>query len=131
MQGLSPRSLIADYKSGLRAHGVKAPKVPTPPVAEKDREFRKAPVERLMARLDLTRYNHPAQLTDMTGEIRRVKLMLSQHIGAPAIPVVSTSDVIEKGQMIAKPADGLSVAVHASIGGTVTEVTDQYVIIQA
>lgn len=130
MQGLSPRSLIADYKAGLRAHGVKPPKVPAVPVAEKDREFRKAPVERLMARLDLTKYNKPAPLTDMAGERKRVKLMLSQHIGAPAVLVVSQSDVVEKGQMIARPAEGLSVAVHASISGTVTEVTDQYVIIQ-
>ena len=131
MQGLSPRSLIADYKAGLRAHGVKPPKVPAPPAAEKDREFRKAPVERLMARLDLTKYNKPAPLTEMAGEIKRVKLMLSQHIGAPAVPVVSKSDVIEKGQMIARPAEGLSVAVHASVSGTVAEVTDQYVIIQS
>lgn len=136
MQGLSPRSLIADYKSGLRAHGVKPPKLKTPPEAmpleaAKDRAFRRAPMERLMARLDLTKYDKPAPLTKMSGEITRVKLMLGQHIGAPAVPVVSKSDRVEKGQMIAKPAEGLSVAIHASISGTVVEVTDQFVIIQS
>lgn len=131
MQGLSPRSLIADYKSGLRAHGVKPPKPKTPPAASKDRAFRRAPMERLMARLDLAKYDKPAPLTKMSGEITRVKLMLSQHIGAPAVPVVSKSDRVEKGQMIAKPAEGLSVAIHASISGTVVEVTDQFVIIQS
>lgn len=136
MQGLSPRSLIADYKSGLRAHGVKPPKPKTPPEAmpleaAKDRAFRRAPMERLMARLDLTKYDKPAPLTKMSGEITRVKLMLGQHIGAPAVPIVSKSDRVEKGQMIAKPAEGLSVAIHASISGTVVEVTDQFVIIQS
>ena len=33
--------------------------------------------------------------------------------------------------MIAKPADGLSVGIHASICGKVTEVTDRYIIIAA
>jgi len=56
--------------------------------------------------------------------------MCSQHIGAPAIPVVKEGDMVEQGQMAAKPADGLSVAVHASISGKVVEVTGKYVIIQ-
>ncbi len=129
MQGLSPRSLIADYKTGLRAHGVKPPKVEAAPVAE-ERQFRRAPMERLMARLDLAKYDKPAPITELSGEIRKVKLMCSQHIGAPAIPVVKEGDMVEQGQMAAKPADGLSVAVHASISGKVVEVTGKYVIIQ-
>ncbi len=129
MQGLSPRSLIADYKNGLRAHGVKPPKAEAAPVADA-REFRKAPMERLMARLDLAKYDKPAPIREMDGEIRRVKLMCSQHIGAPAIPVVKVGDAVEKGQMVAKPADGLSVAIHASISGKVEEATEKYIIIR-
>lgn len=130
MQGLSPRSLIADYKSGLRAHGIKPPKVEAAPVADA-RELRRAPMERLMARLDLTKYDCPAPITEMQGEVKKVKLLCSQHIGAPAVPIVNPSDTVEKGQMIAGPADGLSVAIHASISGKVTEVTDKYIIIQS
>lgn len=129
MQGLSPRSLIADYKAGLRAHGVKPPKAEAAPVAD-SREFRKAPMERLMARLDLTKYDVPAPITEMKGEVKKVKIMCSQHIGAPAVPVVKEEDTVEKGQMIARPAEGLSVAVHASISGRVTEVTEKYIMIQ-
>ena len=128
MQGLSPRSLIADYKNGLRAYGVKPPKAEAAPVADA-REFRKAPMERLMARLDLAKYDKPAPIRSMAGEIKRVKLMCSQHIGAPAIPVVKAGDAVEKGQTVAEPAEGLSVALHASIGGKVEEVTEKYVII--
>lgn len=130
MQGLSPRSLISDYKAGLRAHGIKPPKTEAAPVTEA-RPFRKAPLERLLARLDLTKYNRPAPITERTGDMIKVKLPCSQHIGAPAVPIVKASDLVEKGQMIARPAEGLSVAVHASISGQVTEVTEKYIIIQS
>lgn len=132
MQGLSPRSLIADYKAGLRAHGIKPPKAEAAPAAA-EREFRRAPMKRLMARLDLTKYDKPAPLNanGQTVECKKVKLMLSQHIGAPAVPVVSVGDEVKRGQMAARPAEGLSVAVHASISGKVTEVTDKYMVILA
>ena len=129
MQGLSPRSLIADYKAGLRAHGIKPPKVEGPVEPARDREFKRAPMERLLARLDLTKYDCPAPLTLMAGEVSKVKLPLSQHIGAPAVPLVIKGDRVKKGQTVAGPANGLSVAIHASIDGTVTEVTDQYIVI--
>lgn len=130
MQGLSPRTLIADYKGGLRAHGVKPPKGVEPAPVSPEREFRKAPMERLLARLDLIRYNKSAPMTEIELPIKRVKLLCSQHIGAPAVPSVKCGEQVEKGQMIASPAEGLSVAVHASIDGKVVEVTDKYVIIE-
>lgn len=130
MQGLSPRSLMSDYKAGLRAHGIKPPTgIEAAPVAE-ERNFRKAPMERLKARLDLTKYDKKAPLTEEEVTVDRVKLLLSQHIGAPAKLVVKSGDKVEKGQVIAQPADGLSVAIHASISGKVAEVTDKYVVIQ-
>lgn len=129
MQGLSPRSLIADYKAGLRAHGVKPQKLEnTRPVA--DRELRRAPMERLEARLDLVKYDKPAPLQDGTVEVHKVKLLCSQHIGAPARPIAAVGDTVTRGQKVAEPADGLSVAIHASISGKVTEVTDKYIVIQ-
>ena len=54
---------------------------------------------------------------------------LSQHIGAPAQAIVKTGDQVTRGQMIAQPAQGLSVGIHASVSGKVTEVTDRYIII--
>ena len=130
MQGLSPRSLISDYKSGLRAKGVKASENVEATSVDEARQFRKVPMERLMARLDLTRYNNPAPLVEKELPIKRVKLLRSQHIGAPAVPNVKKGDVVERGQMLATPAEGLSVAVHASIDGKIIEVTEKYVIIE-
>lgn len=127
-QGLSPRTLITEYKTGLRQHGVRAPQISAAPVGE-EREYRKVPMRRLMARLGLMEYNKEAPLQDDVVAMKKVKIMLSQHIGAPAVPVVSAGEHVEAGQMIAAPGKGLSVAIHASISGNVLEVTDKYVII--
>ena len=54
---------------------------------------------------------------------------LSQHIGAPAQAIVNVGDMVTEGQMIAQPAQGLSVGIHASVSGKVTEITDRYIII--
>ncbi len=128
-QGLSPRTLMAEYKAGLRSHGLKPPMVTPKPVGE-EREYRKVPMERLMARLDLTKYNKEAPLDESAVPVQKVKIMLSQHIGAPASPVVKQGDTVAAGQMIAEPAGGLSVGIHASINGVVKEVSDKYVIIE-
>ena len=128
-QGLSPRTLMAEYKAGLRSHGLKPPAVVPKPVGE-EREYRKVPMERLMARLDLTKYNREAPLDESAVPVRRVKIMLSQHIGAPASPIVNQGDTVTAGQMIAEPAKGLSVGIHASIDGVIKEVSEKYVIIE-
>lgn len=129
MQGLSPRTLMAEYKAGLRANGLRPPQVEAKPVGP-EREYRKIPMERLMARLDLTKYNNEAPLDESVVPVSKVKIMLSQHIGAPAAAIVKQGDKVTKGQMIAEPAKGLSVGIHASIDGVVSEVTDKYVIIE-
>ena len=61
--------------------------------------------------------------------VRECKLLLSQHIGKPAVAVVKTGEQVEKGALVAHAAEGLSVNIHSGIGGTVKEVTEQYIII--
>ena len=129
MQGLSPRSLLADYKAGLRANGVKPPKVQPAPVGE-EREYRKVPMARLMARLHLVQYNKEAPLMDEVAAVSKVKILLSQHIGAAACASVHVGDLVKRGQMIAHPAQGLSVGIHASMDGVVSAVTQKYIILE-
>ena len=130
MQSLSPRSLMAEYKAGLRANGIKPPQGVVPKPVGEEREYRKVPMERLMARLDLTKYDKEAPLNDQVADVKKVKILLSQHIGAPASPIVKSGDKVKVGQVIANPGKGLSVAIHASISGTVTDVNDKYVMIE-
>ncbi len=130
-QGLAPRTLITNYKNGLRQGGVKAPADVTAAPVPESRAFRRVPEGRLEARLGLSRYNVAAPLDDSVIDVRRVTERLSQHIGAPAKAVVAVGDKVTRGQVIAEPGQGLSVPIHASITGTVSMVTEQVVEITA
>ncbi len=44
---------------------------------------------------------------------------LSQHIGAPATPIVSVGDIVLKGQKIGEAVGFVSANIHASVSGTV------------
>lgn len=128
-QSLAPRSLLADMKDGLKKAGVRPPQGVQPAPVPGSREYRKVPEERLMARLGLTKYDEDAPMDEALVAVPKVKILLSQHIGAPAQPVVKAGDMVTRGQMIAAPANGLSVGIHATICGKVTEVTDRHVVI--
>lgn len=130
-QSLAPRTLLADMKGGLRKAGIRPAQGVQPVPVQQSREYRKVPEERLMARLGLTKYDKDAPMDETLVAVPKVKILLSQHIGAPAQAIVKAGDEVTRGQMIAKPADGLSVGIHASICGKVTEVTDRYIIIAA
>lgn len=124
-QGLTPRSLIAEYKAGLRANGIKPPKVELAPV-KKARPLRRVPISRLRARLGLDAYNVKAPLDESYIIVDHVRIKTSQHIGAPAVPIVKVGDIVKEGQKIGEAAENaLSLPVHASIDGVVTSVSAQ------
>lgn len=132
-QNLSPRTLIGEYKMGLRKNGVQINHADAKftDVSE-HREQRLVPMPRLTARLGLTKYNLPAPLVDETIGAKKVKIMLSQSIGVPAAPVVKKGDKVKAGQVIGEAAEGkLSMPVHASINGKVVDVNEKFVVIEA
>lgn len=49
-------------------------------------------------------------------------IFTSQHLGAPAEPIVSKGDSVKVGQLIAKASGFISANVHASVSGTVTSI---------
>ena len=51
---------------------------------------------------------------------------LSQHIGAPAIPIVAVGDRVRKGQMIAEAGGFVSAPVYASVSGTVKAIEPHF-----
>ena len=51
-----------------------------------------------------------------------VLLPVSQHIGAPATPVVKVGDVVKVGQLIAEQTGYVSAPVHASVSGKVVKI---------
>ena len=95
------------------------------------RKYRGVSKERLTSRIGLSKYDVDAPLLNEAIKTKECKIMLSQHIGAPAQAVVNVGDKIKSGQLIAKAADGaLSVNIHSSIDGEVTGVSDKNIIIR-
>ncbi len=130
-QGLSPRALILAYKNGLRQNGIKIPDDISFKEVSKQREFRKVPMHRLVARLGLTPYDKPAPLDNELKSVKTVKIALAQHIGAPCNAVVKKGDKVKSGQIIGESSvDKLGVNIHASISGVVLDVNDRFVTIK-
>jgi Na+-translocating ferredoxin:NAD+ oxidoreductase RnfC subunit len=131
-QGLTPRKLVAECRSGLRKKGVLAPKGIKAGKVHPMRDYRMVPMERLVERLGLNSYNVDAPLQDTLVSTKEVKIKLSQHIGAQSIPIVKKGDMVKPGDIIAQADEGkLSLPIHASISGQVLEVNDKFVIIKA
>jgi Na+-translocating ferredoxin:NAD+ oxidoreductase RnfC subunit len=129
-QGLSPRRIIGELKSGLRAGGVKNPHHNAPESVNSMRYGRLVPEDRLIPRLGILKYNTDAPMDESEKDIKAVKLALSQHIGAKASPVVKTGDTVTKGQLIGQIPEGkLGARIHASISGTVSNVDDFFITI--
>lgn len=51
-------------------------------------------------------------------------VLLNQHIGAPASPVVAKGDVLRVGQLIAKSNGYVSANIHSPVSGTVNKIDD-------
>ena len=55
-----------------------------------------------------------------------VSIPLSQHIGAPAKPIVAVGDEVKVGQVIGVVEVGLGCPVHASVSGRVKEILTEH-----
>lgn len=74
------------------------------------------------------RGSHPEHHKELTEQlpiermpfVEEYTLPLSQHIGAPSLPVVQKGQRVKRGEMIAKPGGFVSTALHSPVTGTVT-----------
>ena len=131
MQGLSPASLIGEYRNGLRVKGVTPPKEPEFSGVSEKREYRKVPVARLLRRLGLEKYNVSIPFSDEEVTAKRLTVSLHQNIGAPSVAAVKKGDKVEAGQVIAyAPENKLGVAIHSPMDAKVAEVTDKIIILE-
>jgi len=114
-------------KSGMRNTLTNAPGAPA-----SFRELKRYPVHKLIHQLELDAYDVAAPLDETPYVAKKVTLPLRQHVGAPSKPVVELGDTVEEGALVACiPEGSLGANIHASISGTVTEVTGDHIVIQA
>ena len=73
---------------------------------------------------------HPSEHKEYSEHIDLVKfpepktvvIQMSQHLGAPATPIVKVGDTVKVGQVIGEAAGFISAPVHSSVSGTVVAV---------
>ena len=122
--GLKPNQAMQRAKAKLQSQGVK----PVKEVKfEPDGGFanKRLPTNRLLYRLDLKKYDVDAPMGEAVV-CDDVKIPLKMHIGGPDTPLVSVGQSVSRGQLIAQP-NGMGANIHASIDGTVTQVTGEFI----
>lgn len=128
--GLTPSVVMSLLKEEMGKAGIRpVPEVEIHP--DPWLGLKKIPVQRLVARMGLTAYDKPASLSGKTLAPESVQIMLRQHVGKAAEPMVRAGERVAKGQMIARiPEKALGAAIHAPMDGTVHQVTGQYIILE-
>lgn len=125
--GLKPSQVMQTLKSAIASKGTRARKEVYGEV-DGGLENKKVPVSRLIARLGVSEYDVPAPMVDKPLSTNTVRIALRMGVGAPSVPKVAVGDKVRKNQLIADIAEKkLGVKMHASISGTVTEITEDYI----
>jgi Na+-translocating ferredoxin:NAD+ oxidoreductase RnfC subunit len=92
-------------------------------------EYRRTPLKQLIQRLGIEEYDAPTPFQKIDCRPASVSIPVSQHIGAPAQPVVSVGQSVSRGELIADiPGEELGARLHASISGVVRAVGASIVI---
>jgi Na+-translocating ferredoxin:NAD+ oxidoreductase RnfC subunit len=127
--GISPRRVIEEVQKKIpKLESTNPIKTPDPMMNTK-----RVPTGRLIARLGLEVYEQKKNyFLESIPDTGYVQLRMDQHAGAPAIPSVKPGDSVRTGDVVAQAAESeISLPVHASIDGTVTEVNESYVKIES
>ncbi len=130
--GINPKKANVYYINKLREKGIKHQPTKTEFTPREMREYRMIPSKRLIAKLELSRFDKAAPIdVSMDYNPDVVGIYLSQHVGAKAVPTVKVGDRVEKGQMVGEVPEGaLGAPVHASIDGVVAEISDSLILIR-
>lgn len=131
-QSLSPRRIIGEIKAGLRRNGVKNPHNRKELYPDIMRFGRMVPMDRLITRLGLKKYDSYAELMTEAVVEQKVNIALSQHVGVSAVPVVKIGDKVRSGQLIADMEKGkLGSKIHSSIDGIVKNINNTFITIES
>jgi Na+-translocating ferredoxin:NAD+ oxidoreductase RnfC subunit len=127
-EGLDPKGAVLMEKRAARSGAKSRAGLPAAPHLMGS--FRRVPMNRLMQRLDLRRFSNIGPLDPDPVQPGRVRMLMQQHAGSPAVPAVVSGQKVRRNDCIAEAQAGISAPVHASINGTVVKVTKKEIIIQ-
>ena len=130
-QGLFPSKISMEIKGALGKHGLRRENNVQPDSAREERISRLISSNKLIDRLGIRRFvKKSVKKIDTVFTPDTVYIQLKQHVGKPATATVKVGDKVKKGDVVALTAyEDLGTVMHASINGTVKEITDRFVII--
>jgi Na+-translocating ferredoxin:NAD+ oxidoreductase RnfC subunit len=130
-EDLYPKEACDQAKHDMRAAGIQFKQTQEVEIHPM-KEGRRVPLSMLRKRLKVEEYEREAPFADVKLEPRAVRLLLKQHTGVPAKPVVREGQKVAAGDPVARvESDQLGADIHASIAGKVKSVTNAVVEIEA
>lgn len=128
-EDLDPKTVCVQNKPLARERGLTFKGTPESISPHPMAEYRRVPMKRLIARLGLSEFNNTGPFTEHRFAPQKVNILLKQHAGAPAVPVVKSGDRVRADDLLAVPEQGkLGARIHASIDGVVRVNSDAIVI---
>jgi Na+-translocating ferredoxin:NAD+ oxidoreductase RnfC subunit len=125
---LDPRGAAVIEKRILRKRGTTCSVTATSP--HPMAAFRRVPSARLVQKLGIGTYANEGPLSGLAVDPTSVTIPLSQHIGAPAEPVVRPGERVRRAALIGRASAAVSANIHASMDGTVTRVDAREIVIE-
>jgi Na+-translocating ferredoxin:NAD+ oxidoreductase RnfC subunit len=130
-EDLYPKEACDGAKASLRQAGLRHTQT-LPVTVHPMKEYRRVPLAMLRRRLKVEQYEAETPFDPASFEPSRVTIMLRQHAGRPAVPIVKKGSKVNKGQAVGHVPEGeLGADVHASIAGKVTGVDQNCIVIEA
>lgn len=128
---LYPKEACDRAKGDLRAAGITF-RQEKPVQVHPMKEGRRVPSALLRRKLGVEAFESEAPFRARPRDPASVRLLLSQHVGRPAVPVVALGARVRVGDPVATvPGGELGADLHASLAGVVTRVTEREVEIEA
>lgn len=129
-EDLYPREACDQGKLFMKENKIKYEQ-PKPVKVHPIKEGRRVPIKNLMKKLNVLSYEVKTPYKKIEFSPDEVKIPLQQHVGAKAKPVVSKGSSVNEGDLIADIESGkLGAKIHASISGTIIEISDNFIVIK-
>ena len=131
-ENLSPNIICGIAKRNLARKGPQPKAAQGEPIKRHPMQpYRKTPLDKLLDKLSIRKYNTHADFSPKGMSPDRVVIPLSQHIGTPSLPAVKKGEAVQKGALIAAAPEGkMGSAIHASIGGKIASADNDKIIIE-
>ncbi|OGU66873.1 MAG: NADH dehydrogenase [Stygiobacter sp. RIFOXYC12_FULL_38_8] len=126
-EDLYPREACDQGKAELKKQGMIYEQL-KPVKVHPIKEGRRVPLKQLMKRIDVLKYDNHTPYVKESPKPTQVKILLKQHVGVAAKPVIKLGAIVNEGTLIADIEEGkLGSRIHASISGKVTHVSEEFI----